>query len=102
MRYLKLFENHSNYEDFVEGGTMEKPNVSHCVSENEVHYNPIPHDYSKEYLTFVSLENNNTFYWNPDDVNHKYTCKGETCKDGNPIEYSLDNGKTWNSVSTNS
>ena len=101
MDYLKLFQNHSEYEAFVSGGTMEKPNVSHCVEENEVHYNPIPHDYSNDYLTFVSLEDNNTFYWNPDDVNHKYTCKGETCKDGNPISYSLDNGKTWNSASSN-
>lgn len=39
MDYLKLFQNHSEYEDFVSGGTMEKPNVSHCVSENGVHYN---------------------------------------------------------------
>lgn len=41
MDYLKLFQNHSEYEAFVSGGTMVKPNVSHCVSENEVHYNPI-------------------------------------------------------------
>ena len=91
MKYIKLFENHSGYENFVSGGTMEKPNVSHCVNENEVHYNPIPHDYSNDYLTFVSLEDNNTFYWNVDDVNHRYF--------GNPILYSLNNGKTWNSVS---
>ena len=70
---------------------MLRPNVSHCVSENEVHYNPIIHDYSKDYLTLESLEDNNTFYWNADDVNHKYS--------GNPISYSLDNGETWNSVS---
>lgn len=38
MEYIKLFQNHSNYEDFVSGGTMVEPNVSHCVSENEVHY----------------------------------------------------------------
>ena len=42
MNYLKLFQNHSEYEDFVSGGTMMKPNVSHCVNENEVHYNPVP------------------------------------------------------------
>ena len=42
MEYLKLFETHQGYEDFVSGGTMVRPNVSHCVSENEVHYNPIP------------------------------------------------------------
>ena len=41
MNYLKLFQNHSEYEDFVSGGTMIIPNVSHCISEDEVHYNPI-------------------------------------------------------------
>ncbi len=40
MYYLKLFDNHSSYEDFVSGDTMERPNVSHCILENEVHYNP--------------------------------------------------------------
>lgn len=40
MDYLKLFQNHSEYEAFVSGGTMMKPNVSHCIQENEVHYNP--------------------------------------------------------------
>lgn len=39
MDYLKLFQNHSEYEAFVSGGTMMKPNVSHCINENEVHYN---------------------------------------------------------------
>ena len=41
MDYLKLFQTHEEYEAFVSGGTMVKPNVSHCVQENEVHYNPI-------------------------------------------------------------
>lgn len=41
MNYLKLFQNHSGYEEFVSGGTMVKPNVSHCIQENEVHYNAI-------------------------------------------------------------
>lgn len=41
MDYLKLFQTHQEYETFVSGGTMLRPNVSHCVSENEVHYNPI-------------------------------------------------------------
>lgn len=41
MKYIKLFENHSGYEDFVSGGTMEKPNISHCVQENDVHYNSL-------------------------------------------------------------
>lgn len=46
MDYLKLFENHSEYETFVSGGTMVKPNVSHCVQENEVHYNPLVDPYN--------------------------------------------------------
>lgn len=42
MDYLKLFQTHEEYETFVSGDTMVKPNVSHCIQENEVHYNPIP------------------------------------------------------------
>ena len=42
MDYLKLFQTHEEYEAFVSDGTMVRPNVSHCVNENEVHYNPIP------------------------------------------------------------
>lgn len=41
MDYLKLFDTHSQYESYAGGGGMLKPNVSHCVEENEVHYNPI-------------------------------------------------------------
>ncbi len=82
MKYLKLFENHSQYEDFVSGDTMPRPNVSHCVSENEVHYNPIIHDYSKDYLTFVSLENNTSFGFTDRLVNYQ-------------LSYSLNNGSTW-------
>jgi hypothetical protein len=42
MDYLKLFDNHAEYEGFVSGGTMVRPNVSHCVQENDIHYNAIP------------------------------------------------------------
>ena len=39
-KFLKTFDNHSQYDDFT--GTTEfiLPNVSHCITENEVHYNP--------------------------------------------------------------
>ena len=42
MNYLKLFQNHTEYETFVSGDTMVRPNVSHCIEENDVHYNPKP------------------------------------------------------------
>ena len=38
MKYLKLFENHSQYEDYMASG-LTLPNVSHCIQEIEVHYN---------------------------------------------------------------
>ena len=83
MKYIKLFENHFEYEDFVSGDTMAKPNVSHCVSENEVHYNPFIRDYSKDYLTIKALSDG-TLGFNPRDINS--------------FEYSLDGGQTWNTA----
>lgn len=38
-KYLKLFTDHSGYADFLSGGTMIKPNVSHCIEQDDVHYN---------------------------------------------------------------
>lgn len=55
MKYIKLFEEHADYEDFVSGGTMNLPNVSHCVVENEVHYNPIPDPYGGHALIDFGL-----------------------------------------------
>ena len=85
-KYIKLFENHTQYEAYLGGGEMILPNVSHCIDVNDVHYNPIPHDYSKDYLTFVALENG-TFTFTP--VND------------NVISYSLDEGNTWTELAAN-
>ena len=38
--YLKKFENHTQYENYINGSGAILPNVSLCVNENEVHYNP--------------------------------------------------------------
>ena len=82
MDYLKLFENHAQYESYA-GGGMLRPNVSHCVQENEVHYNPF--SWAKEYLTFVALEDGEF---------------GFTPRNGYAISYSIDNGKTWEAPSS--
>ena len=82
-KYLKLFENHTQYETFIGGGGVTpfiRPNVSYCTEENEVHYSPLPHDYSKDYLTFLALEDG-TFTFAPSG--------------GNVISYSIDNGDNW-------
>ena len=85
MKYIKLFENHSNYEDFVSGGTMEKPNVSHCVEENEVHYSQ--KKLSDEYLTFEILSDG-VITW-------RHTNRSASSL---TISYSLDDGKTWSDI----
>ena len=40
MEYLKLFKNHSEYESFTATTEFALPNISHCIQEVEVHYNP--------------------------------------------------------------
>lgn len=39
-KYLKEFENHSAYETFTGTSEFILPNVSTCINENDVHYNP--------------------------------------------------------------
>ena len=40
MIYLKKFENHTQYETYINGGDAVLPNVSICITEGDVHYNP--------------------------------------------------------------
>ncbi len=75
-KYIKVFDTHAEYQEYSQGNNMEKPNVSVCKNEHEVHYNPYI-DYSSEYLTFVALEDG-TFTFST-----------------NAVSYSLDKGKTW-------
>ena len=83
MIYLKKFENHAEYTAYTASTEFITPNVSHCIQEIEVHYNPIvPPDYSQEYLTFEALE----------DGTFQFT---------NPINYSTDNGTTWVTLEAN-
>ena len=39
-KYLRLFQDHNDYSDFKGTTDFILPNVSHCIEENEVHYNP--------------------------------------------------------------
>lgn len=38
---LKLFNEHSEYGSFIQTEGFTRPNVSYCIEENEVHYNPV-------------------------------------------------------------
>ena len=84
MIYLKRFDSHSEYSEYTTSENMVKPNVSRCDEEKHVHYNPIPHDYSKDYLTIESLENGTTIYF-----------KGNSTSNTKTISASTDNGVTW-------
>ena len=74
MKYIKLFENHSDYAAYVESQDYLTPNVSYCVDLNEVHFNKYVRDYSKEYFRYLSFA---------------------TTTDQRYMEYSKDNGQTW-------
>lgn len=82
-QYLKQFTNHSQYESYI-ATDYAKPNVSYCVQQNEVHYNPIV-PFEEQYLTFDILTDG-TVQWYPVYPNV------------NTIYASLDNGNTWQAL----
>ena len=90
-KYLKLFENHTQYETFIGGGgdtPFVRPNVSHCIAENEVHYNP--KTMADKYLTVRILEDGNLgFEFN------SYSSEQI------PLDYSFNGGITWDGTLTN-
>lgn len=81
MKYIKLFNEHSEYEAFTQSDFI-KPNVSHCVTEYHVHYNPWT--WAEQYLTFVA-QTKGTFTFTP--------------QNDNVISYSTDDGETWPDIS---
>ena len=86
MKYLRKFNNHSDYEQ--DRQILDLPNVSYCVQENEVHYNPYIHDYSQDYLTFEAL-GQCSFGFEP---------KQDRPTEYDKVKYSLDNGLTWRTL----
>ena len=50
MKFIKKFQNHNNYNNFITSENIILPNVSYCVNEEELHYNLLPYDYEIEYL----------------------------------------------------
>ena len=54
-KYLKLFETHQEYETYLGGGEMILPNVSHCIDQNDVHYNPKKQEVTLYTITNISI-----------------------------------------------
>jgi hypothetical protein len=82
MKYVKLFKTTSFYNTYKQSADFVTPNVSLCEdAPTTIHYEPY-HDYSQDYLTFEALETG-TFTFT------------------SALSYSLDGGKTWTALATN-
>ena len=82
MKFIKLFNNHADYNTYITGNDKVLPNLSYCINENETHLNKLI-DYSKIYLTFTALE----------DTKYSFT--------NNDLQYSTDDGNTWLTLTAN-
>lgn len=81
--YLKKFDTHSSYEEFIGGEEYITPNVSVCVEENDVHLND-----ELNILTFFAEEDNSTISLNRVGTNESL--------ENASLMYSTNNGGTWN------
>ena len=90
MKYLKKFETHEDYEEYVTGGTMVKPNVSYCEDFDDVHYNPWT--WADAYFTIEALEDG--------DIKFVFG-SGVTINDMTSMSYSTDGGKNWILIENN-
>ena len=56
MKYLKKFNEHNDYEEYIEGSDKQLPNVSVCVNENHKHYTQKPRPLIAKF--FIKREEN--------------------------------------------
>ena len=84
MKYLRKFNDHSEYVPFTQSEEFIRPNVSYCVEEDETHYNPSGWKY--EYFTTVARENGTISFNIWKSMGTEYVTS---------ISYSTDNGETW-------
>lgn len=102
-KYIKLFENHSQYETFIGGGgdsPFIKPNVSYCIQENDVHYNPRTQYTVRLKYIVPDLSNFDEKHW--DSTTSQYVIDQECteydlplCNESSAITEIKVNGVTW-------
>lgn len=96
-RNLRKFETLSDYQS----AELIRPAVSLIGADNSVHFDqvipptPPAHDYSQDYLTFVALEDS-TFSFMKSTILDPETSEPIETPD---IQYSLDSGSTWTTLS---
>ena len=83
--YIKLVQSQTELTSFKTSNDFITPSLLAVHNSRIADYNPYisPHDYSQDYLTFVAEE----------DGTFKFT--------GNSINYSVDDGDTWTTLSAN-
>lgn len=85
MKYLRLFENESDYTQYIGGGDdYVTPHVALIKDTDVVKYQIYEHDYTNDYLTIEALEDGLTAQLS-----------------ANACEYRIDNG-SWNNLSVGS
>ena len=83
MKYLRLFNNHEEYLEYIASEEFVVPSVQACKLEQEAHFNDVqPEPPVKNYFKFIAGEN----------ATFSFT---------NSIEYSLDSGETWTALAAN-
>lgn len=50
MKYITIFNSHTNYNTYSQSNYFIIPNMSYCISENEMHYTP---ELSNTMISFV-------------------------------------------------
>ena len=82
MKYINKFTSEEAYNTFIASNDIPEPNITLIKENNQkiIHINK-----KSNYLTFESLEDNNTFSFRANN--------------NNKIYYSLDDGKTWTEFS---
>ena len=81
MKYLHYYDTKTAHDAVYNGNAYEEPWTAYIEDDKLVTYNK-PHDYSKDYLTFKALESG-TFKFS-----------------GNSVSYSIDSGKTWTTLAS--
>ena len=78
MDYIKMFEEHEEYQEFNET-RHDRPTVSKCKVQEHIHYDPF--DWKHEYLQFKVITGNLSI------------------KFSKQLEYSVNSGQTWTTLS---
>ena len=93
-KYLKLFETTSQYNEYITSIDVVLPNVSVAKdAPSTVYFNPLPHDYSEDYLTLTALGDGEITITIPSDLGSSCATYLSYSKDKSVWERTDINGK---------